>query len=490
MRSKIFTLLAVFAVFAAACGDDSGDAGPTVVEEAAPTTAEDAEPVAAEAADDAAEPVAAETVTVNLVARCKGSENEAGRCQNLVDAVGSANAELEAAGDNRRISITPIQDDGDWGEYKTEFELASQAGEAPDIIVSGHEHIGDWATAGLLVDITDEIGNYAQLDDVIDSLWHSTELNGRRWGVPQDAEARPMYFSKILLRELGWADEDIDGLADRINSGDYTLQDMLATAKEAVDAGVVEAGDGYWHRPSNGPDFLYFYLGAGGEIVDPSSDALVFDTAAALKVYEFFETATQELGVSRSDKLDGDWDFHKQYTSDFTKTLFVSEGTWRWADWASNFVTDLGGEDYMFENVGFALIPGNAEGTGEPITLTHPLLYMVSSASEHPDLAMRLIANATTKELNTPYAVKSGHLGILDSQSDYPPYTDAKFLSATLPLLEKTTFLPNSPYWAQWSEAYYLGILGVENGDLTASEAVDLVVEQLGLQLGENVIIR
>ncbi len=485
MRRKFITLLAVLAVVAAACGGDSGDSDENVVAEDAAET-----PDAAEPADEAEPAEAAEVQTVNLTARCKGSENEAGRCQNLADAVDSANAELEAAGDARRISLNPIHDDLDWGEYKTEFELASQAGDAPDIIVSGHEHIGDWATADLLVDITDEIGNYSQLDDVINSLWTSTELNGRRWGVPQDAEARPMFYSKILLGELGWTDEEIDGLADRINSGDYTLQDMLATAKEAVDADVVKAGDGYWHRPANGPDFLYFYYGAGGEIIDPNSDALVFDKVAALKVYEFFETATHDLGVLRSDKLDQDWDFHKQYTSDFTKALFVSEGTWRWADWANNFVTELGGEDYMFENVGFSLIPGNADGTGQPITLTHPLVYMVSSASEHPDLALRLIANATTKELNTPYAILSGHLGVVNAQSTYAPYTEAKFLTATLPLLENTTFLPNSPYWAQWSEAYYLGIQGVENGDLTASGAVDLVVGQLELQLGDNVIIR
>lgn len=476
MRRKILLILAVFgafAIIASACGDDGGS-GSNVVGNT-PTTA-----------------ASAEVQTISLTARCKGSEKEAGRCQNLADAVASTNAELEAAGDNRRVSLNPIQDDLDWGEYKTEFELASQAGDAPDIIVSGHEHIGDWATAGLIIDITDEIGKYSQLGDVINSLWNATELNGRRWGVPQDAEARPLFYSKILLKQLGWTDAEIDGLADRINSGDFTLQDMLATAKEAVDAGVIAKGDGWFHRPANGPDFLEFYYGAGGEIVDPASDALVFDKAAALKTYSFFEEAVND-GVLRSDKLDGDWDYHKQYTSDFTKVMFVSEGTWRWADWADwagNFVTELGGEQYMFDNVGFALSPANADGTGQPITLTHPLVYMVSSKSENPDLALRVIANATTKELNTPYAITSGHLGVVNAQSTYAPYVEAKFLTAALPLLDSTTFLPNSPFWAQWSEAYYLGLQGVENGDVDAAGAVDLVVQQLENQLGDNVIIK
>ena len=96
---------------------------------------------------------------------------------------------------------------------------------------------------------------------------------------------------------------------------------------------------------------------------------------------------------------------------------------------------------------------------------------MISSQSEYPDLALLLLAKTTVKELNTPYAVDSGHLGILKSQADYDAYTSAEFLSATLPLLEYTTFLPNSPYWSAWSEAYYLGIQAVESGDLTPEEA-------------------
>jgi len=150
----------------------------------------------------------------------------------------------------------------------------------------------------------------------------------------------------------------------------------------------------------------------------------------------------------------------------------------------------MGGEDYLWQNAGFAPSPAQPDGTGKPITLTHPLLYMISSQSKAPDLALLLISKATVKELNTSYAVASGHLGVLKSQLDYPPYTSAKFLSATLPLLQYTTFLPNSPFWSQWSEAYYLGLQAAESGDLTPDEAVDLVVEQLQNNLGDNVIIK
>ncbi len=433
---------------------------------------------------------AAGNESIHLVARCKASPPyEEGRCNNLTAAVGAANAALAEKGDNRRIDLEIIQDDADWGDYKTEFELASEAGEAPDIICSGHEHIGDWATAGYITDITDMIGNYPEFSDVIDSLWTATELDGKTWGVPQDAEARPMYFSKILLKELGWSDAEIEGLPARVASGDFTMQDMFDVAQEAVDKGVVAEGDGWWHRPSNGPDFLYYYYGAGGQVQEDGFDGLVFDKTAALKVYQLLWDAAQVRHILRPNKLDGDWDFHKEYTSHFDKVLFVFEGTWRWASWHTNYLQDVGGEDYLWENVGFAPIPANAEGTDKPVTLTHPLVYMVSSQCENPDLALLLISKTTVKELNTTYAVASGHLGVLKSQADYPPYTAAKFLSATLPLLQYTTFLPNSPYWSAYSEAYYMGIQAVESGDLEPEEAVDTVVERLQNELGDNVKI-
>ena len=513
-RSKLGALLYIvmaFALIAAACGDDgasepassTGGSGADSTE--TPGDVDDGsarEPDEAgsgadgnvvdleeSAADSDQDTTGAALETVTLTARCKAAPpQEDGRCNNLAAAVDSANVELEAAGDNRRIALETIQDDLGWGEYKTEFELASEAGQAPDIVASSHVHIGDWVPAGYLADIATLIDRHPQLDDVIETLWGAVEFKGQRWGVPQDAEARPIFYSKILLAELGWSEDQIEGLDERINSGEFSFQDMLATAREAIDAGVVAEDFGWWHRPVNGPDFLYYYYaGGGGELSE--GDNITFDRGAALNVYRLFETATQELNVTPDDKLDGNWDLFKEVTADFTKVLFVSDGTWRWAGWATNYLQDVGGESYLVDNVGHALIPANADGSGEPITLTQPIAYMVSSQSDHPDLAVRLIANATTSELNTPYAVDSGHLGILNAQSEDPAYLEAEFLSETLYMLDHTNFQPNNQFYSTWSEIFFSGVQAVENGELSAEDAVAYVVGQLEAQLGDNVII-
>ncbi len=463
---RLIPLMLAFALVAAACGSSGDDTTTTPV-------------------DGGGGGGGGDIVTVSLTARCKANPpTEDGRCFNLRDAVPAANAALEAAGDNRRIELTIIQDNADWGPYKTEFVLASDAGEAPDIMVSGHEDIGPWSASGIIQDVTALLGNFSEFDDVIDSLWLSVEKDGARWGVPQDAEARPMYYRMDLLLELGWSQAEVDGLADAVASGSFTFEDMIDTAEEAIEAGVVDEGKGWWHRPVDGPDFLYYYYAAGGEITESGSDALIFDKAAALKVYEAVGDAA-DRGVVARTRLDGDW---TNWNTDVANgdVLFWFGGSWQWADWAENFIADLGGETYLFDNVGFSAIPGLAAGTGQPITLTHPLVYMVSRDAD-AELALTLIAKATTKELNTTYAVASGHLGILKSQETYGPYTDARLLSEVLPLLEFTTFLPNSEFFSPWATAYFLGFTAAESGELSPADAVDVAVAQVVNELGDNV---
>ncbi len=476
--SRMILLTMVLALVAAACGEAEVVTETVIVEVEVP-----GDTVVVEVE------VPAEGELVTLVARCRAKPPiEDGRCNNLLRGVVDANAELEASGDLRRVQVKIIQDNPDAGDYVTEFELASATGEAPDIIAAAHNNIGTWGASGIIADLTDLLGDYPEFDDITPSLWASTELIGRRYGVPLDAEARPLYFRKDLLAELDWTQAEIDSLPARLASGEYTWEDMFDTAEEAVAAGVVDPGFGWWPRPSNGPDFLYWYYAAGGGGLVDDSGALIYDKAAALKAYEIAGDAVSR-NILVDTRLDGDWDSWHNGVA-LGNVLFWFAGSWQWAEWAELFVADLGGEEYLFENVGFGPIPALAGGANTPITLTNPFNYMVSSDTEHLDLAVLVISKATTKELNTESALLSGKLAILESQVDYEPYTSARFQSEMAPILEFTTFQPNSPFYSAWSEAYYLGIRAVISGEVTPEEAVELAVSQLEAELGDNVIIK
>ena len=428
---------------------------------------------------------------ITITARCKANPpTEDWRCNNFKFALADVNAALLEEGDSRQIRLEIIQDNKFWDDYKRDFVVFSDAFNPPDIMLAGHEDIGEWAQKGLIIPLDDFIAQQSAVyHSVIDGLWPSVTFQGKRWAVPQDAEARPLYWSKPLLRKLGWSNAQIKSLPERIKSGDFTLQDMLETAKEAVDKGVVKEGFGFWHRPRNGPDFWEYYYDMGGETLDAATGKLVYDKEVGLKHFKFFEDATQNLKVLVTNVFDYKWSDWHTLVSPTDKILFWAGGTWNWGDWAKNYVKDRGGQDFLFENIGFGLIPA-AEKGGKPITLTHPLTYTISSQSKHPDLAFRLITSITNDEANTRHAVGSAHLGLLKTQVDYEPYAKDRFLTETLYMLEFTTFLPNNPNWRVYSDTWFEGLQAVEAGEMTAAAAVDFVIDRMKAKLGDRVIIR
>jgi inositol-phosphate transport system substrate-binding protein len=420
---------------------------------------------------------------VNISIRCRANEvaGELWRCNNFLDVEQQVE---EAFGVD--IVLELIQDNELWGPYKTSFVLASEAGEAVDIILSGHEDVGTWGLSGIIIPLDDLIAEHVEFEDMVPSLWDSVTYDGQVWAIPQDAEARPLFWSKPLLSDLGWTDEEIESLPARIETGEFTFEDMLAAAAEAVDTGVVEEGHGFWHRPTNGTDFLYFYYGMGGEILDDEGH-MVFDTAAALAVYQMLESA-RDSGVMNGSHLGLAWPDWHTIIAPAESVLFWAGGSYMWPEWAKGYVADRGGQDYLFENVGYGLMP--ALSSGAPLTITHPLAYMVSSSAERPDIAVALIAAITTPEFNNRHALESAHLGILNTQLESEEYKADRLTSTIHPMLNYAMFAPNHPGFGSWSEAFFVGILAVENGELSAQEAVDTVTAQITNELGDQVVVR
>lgn len=388
------------------------------------------------------------------------------------------------------LKVVGVRDDAGWADYKKKFTLAADAGEAPDIVLSGHEDVPVWANAGYIVEFTDCKARYPEFDDVIESLWDSGMWQGKLWAVPQDTEARPMYFNKAKLKELGWTDEEIAALPDRIKAGDFTLDDLIATAKAAVQKGVVEPGYGYWHRPRKGGDFLQYYFSYGGRLYDPAQDKLVV-VASALEQWYAFQRRVVEEGITPENFIGTEWSIWHDTVS-HGKALFWNGGIWQWADWAANYVQDLGGQEYLFSFAGYALQPSGIKGKPGG-TLSHPLVYMITSekasGKKNQDAACALLAKTTTPEINTLHAVGSTHLGILKSQANFPEYANDRLLSETLYMLDYNYYQPNHVMYGPYFDILWDFMVKAENGELSPAEAAKGAVELLQSELGEVVIV-
>ncbi len=374
----------------------------------------------------------------------------------------------------------------EWEQYRQNFYQAFAAGEAPDVYLTGHEDIGYLAANDFIIPLDDYIEEYWDLIyyDFFPTLWKSVEYAGQKWGVPQDTEARPLYFRKDVLRQLGWSEEEINALPEKIKNGEFTLEDLLQVAKEAVDAGLVERG--LVHRVKEGYDYLQFYLAYGGQLYNPQTGKMVFNTTAWGLTLDWFYRAVWEYGVISPNQFSGDWDadFHGPFTEG--RALFLSGGTWHKGEWINKGLLT---EEEFIEVVGYALHPAAKPG-GKPVTLSHPLVYTITTQARDrglDKLAFIMITLVSLPTFNSIHAVQSAHLAIARSQISETKYSEDWFLADVAYMLEYTTFIPNHPDWGKYSRVVFDALRAVETGDMTPQEALDFMVNELQSQIPDSV---
>lgn len=503
-RRAVLRLLGLGAVVgvATACSTTppSAQQAPAAAPTAPPAQAPAGQPTAAAAAPAAKAPTATPVVeaktsgavsggeVVKIVAWTIGPDAPSFyRRDNLIAAAETVNQELQKEGSNQRVQVeASFESGGQWSDYKQKFILAAEAKQGPDIILAGHEDLSPWAAAGHVIDLDPMLKKFEQkFADVIPTLWDSVKLTGKTYAIPQDTEARPIYYRKDLLAKMGWDKAKIDGLADAVKKGDFAWTDLAATAKEAVDKKIVEPGKGWYHRPSQGADFYSWYYQNGGQMQDKESGKLVLVKDALAKHYQVHFDAVRTNKITPENMLGTEgrlW--HETVTSG--KVLFYNAGTWTWKDWQATYKV---AEQDLWDNVGFTLVPAAGKG-GKPVTLSHPLVYMVSANSKNPELAFRVIANATTPELNSKHSVQSAHLAILKSQINDATYKTDKFLLATGYMLDYTTFIPNHPKFGQYDEVLYRLLSAVESGQMQPAQAADVAIDELRSQLKDQLIVK
>ncbi|HLV12847.1 MAG TPA: extracellular solute-binding protein [Trueperaceae bacterium] len=421
--------------------------------------------------------------TVNLVGWAIGPDDPAiHRAENLEAAVDLMNAALEERGADYRVAIETDFETVSWDDYRRRILLGFESGQAPDIIISSHIDIGTWADAGYIAPLDDYIDRYEAFGDIADSLWDFVTYKGSVWGVPLNPEARPFYFNKKLLAELGWSDEEIAELPERVRSGDFTWRDVIDVSVQAVEAGVVEEGHGYWHRPVNGPDFWHTYYAFGGRLQDEETGQLVFTRDAALGMLTLYRDMVEQ-GVLTRDLINMPWnDWHRAVTDG--RVLFNSAGTWTWAQWALEFGM---GFEAVEETFGHALQPA-AEPGGRPNTLSQPLAHMLFAGSENLDVAAELLSYVVSPELDVR-ALESAHLPVLESTRALPEFVEDEFLSQVVYMLDYTTAQPIHSGFGRYSDVFFRAISAVEAGQVDPEEGVEIVVDELRRALGDEVII-
>ncbi|MET3791521.1 extracellular solute-binding protein [Aquamicrobium terrae] len=424
---------------------------------------------------------AAQNVTISIWSGGTGP-NDNYRVDAIEMAADILERERAIAGEDLNITVEKKVYPG-WDDFKQALTLAAEAGNAPNIVVTGHEDIAPWSQSGLIVPAEDYLNLDAwPINDIYENLMEIASYGGVVYGLPQDAESRPFFFWKPHMKAIGYSDEDLEALPARVQAGEYTLANVLEDAKKMQDAGVVQPGYGFYPRPENGPDYWQFYTSFGGVMEEDGK--LVLDKAAMQRFYQFFADAAA-AGVTRKNHIGTPTD---QWYSEVPsgKVGIWHGGTWHYA----RYVNQEGLQDF-FGNVAFTLIPAG-EG-GKANTLTHPLVYLLTSGhgEEQTNIAAELIKIASEPRINTLHAIKSAHLGIAHQQSNIDLYSNDRWArEATERLLPHANAMPNNTNFGDYWSAMWKGLESAWTGQKTPEQAVSDVEAELRNSLGEAIVIR
>jgi inositol-phosphate transport system substrate-binding protein len=262
-----------------------------------------------------------------------GSPADSTRSTNLQEAAQELNKILEEKGDNRRVEVKTNHVSSGYDEYNRKFMLAHKSGGGADIRAISHSDIAMMAQGGYILQLDDYVNNsewskYVQ--DIYPNLWDASKWMARIYGIPQDTEARPLYFRKDILKKLGWSDEQISALPEKIKNGEFTLEDMTRLAREAVKKGAAKIG--IYHRPNNGADFITLVYDFGGRLFDENTGKLIFERKPIKDTLNYFYQIAQVDKVIPSGMTSMEWrQIHKGWVEG--EVLFWYGGTWHWGEY-------------------------------------------------------------------------------------------------------------------------------------------------------------
>jgi inositol-phosphate transport system substrate-binding protein len=426
----------------------------------------------------------AEEITIKLWARADRSGPL--RAGNIVAAAEPLNAMLKAAGSDKTVKVEVFEGPATgYDADALDILKAFSVNQGPDVYVTAHEWVGEFAKSGYAMDLEDFVkNNQWAFGDVIPVLWDSTKYQGKIHAVPQDTEIRMFFYNKDMLRKIGKDEAFIDGLPGQVDSGQFTMDDLSKLAKEVVDKGGAEIG--MVHRPNPGPDYLMDFTAFGAKFMDEKTGKLLLPKAEMKKGLEWFAW-NAENGVTPKNNTAMVWD-EIQGGFKTGKTFIYHQGVWAVKEW---MLGDAKGANWepdktsFFHRIGWIPAPAGTKG-GKPSNLSHPVVYVVNPKSAHAELAAQLVAFATLPYYNVQHAVSTAHMAITNGETAMPAYQDAWYLQAATPLVANTSFIPNHPEFGRYNGILFKTIQGVETGRLSPDEAIDFLEDELTSELGDN----
>jgi len=284
-------------------------------------------------------------------------------------------------------------------EIKLRLRFSSQ--KEPDLMAATDYMLTPLARLGLLAEAPETIEQMVQQNSLNEMAQRAPYIDGRLYGIVNDAGWQALYYNKAMFREAGldperppqtW-DELLDA-ADRltIRRSDGTIERAgLSIRKTGFKAGTAEK----WYT---------FLFSAGGQPFSDDGTRAAFNSPEGRDALGLYDTVLFDRHIDSVTQEGDQQGFGQGRVAMFFREIHVV----RWLD---EYYPDL---DY-----GVAPLPSRAGSVSSGSTN----FYAVSESTEHKDEAWRFIQFLMEDEAYSRYVSIGGVLPLTRSVAESPPFT-------------------------------------------------------------------
>jgi len=424
---KMLSLIVIASFALAACGGTAA----TATQAPAATEA----PVMTEAPAATAAP-ATEAPSADVALRWRTRPDN----QEEIDVYSNISTELDAQLDGITLTYEPGGSEG--ANYQDQLRSEIAAGTAPDVFWIPGTDVADFATRGLIMNLSD----MAAATDGFDvnafyagPMYHLTYNpdgdktgadSGALWGLPRDVSTFALYLNLDLINEAGAADP-----RELAKEGKWDWNAFLDVAQKtrALGSDVYGYGASAWWGP-----YGVWLNAAGGGFFNADRTACGLNTAESLAGLDFQRSLYADYDVATPYGEDPEPPFRAG------KVAMFQNGRW----------ATPGVRTVPF-NWDVVQLPNGPQGT--PGNWLFWGAYVVNAKTEHPAEAWKLVQALTTAETQGKVAALGANIPSRVSQEALdafltftPPANNQAFLNGIAPDAKPTA---EGPLWAgSWPE--------------------------------------
>lgn len=389
--------------------------------------------------------------------------------------VEQAKAAVEGANPDATVNIDLRQVSG--GDFYTQLLLALDAGEAPDVIHTGGDRIGELAEAGYLAPLDDYVAEWDGWDQYPDPIKSAVTYNESVWAIPYGLDTRFLYYRRDLLEQAGlsrdWEPENLAGLLEAASAVKAELPAEILPyglyAGEGAGGGTLSHG------------FAPVLIAYGGRLMTEDGKWIA-SSPEILSALQYYHEAWREDAVVPREILTTAEPWKPMRAKMGTGELaLLFEGGWVYGGYAT--AAEEG--EIELDNIGYLLHP--TEDSGPSFTIGGPgTVWYVSEASQNKDLAWEFIKAFNTAEIVGKINAEDPHPVARLDAAEVEEFASNQFLVDSTKSLESAVFLPASPKLGDVALVVQDVTGRVAAGEATPEEALERYRQGIIQAVGEE----